>query len=115
MSRIQYSQRFAYLNLESLQIRRLKCDLLLCYKIINNEIAILRPSDDFLVSDFTRTRGNCYKLFKGCSRVNAHKYFFSNRITEIWNALPSAVVEASSLNVFKRTLDSVDLTKYCLF
>jgi len=51
----------------------------------------------------------------GCSRVNAHKYFFSNRITEIWNALPSAVVEASSLNVFKRTLDSVDLTKYCLF
>jgi len=29
--------------------------------------------------------------------------------------LPSAVVEASSLNVFKRMLDSVDLTKYCLF
>ena len=56
-----------------------------------------------------------YKLFKGCSRVNAHKYFFSNRINEIWNALPGAVVEASSLNVFKLMLDSVDLTKYCLF
>ena len=64
-------------------------------QIIHNEITIL--SDDFLVfSDFTRTRGHCYKLFKGCSRVNAHKYFLSNRITEIWNALPSAVVEASS-------------------
>jgi len=59
--------------------------------------------------------GHCYKLFKGCSRVNADKYFFSNHITEIWNALPSAVVEASSLNVFKRMLDSGDLTKYCLF
>jgi len=111
---MQYSERLACLNLESLQIRRLKCDLSLCYKIIHNEITIL--SDDFLVfSDVTRTRGHCYKLFKGCSRVNAHKYFFSNRITEIWNALPSAVVEASSLNVFKRMLDSVDLTKYCLF
>jgi len=37
------------------------------------------------------------------------------RFTEIWNALPNAVVEASSLNVFKRMLDCVDLTKYCLF
>jgi len=108
---MQYSERLACLNLESLQIRQLKCDLLLCYKIIHNEITIL--SDDFLVfSDFTRSRGHCYKLFKGCSRVNAHKYLFSKRITEIWNALPSAVVEASSLNVFKRMLDSVDLTKY---
>ena len=99
MSRIQYSQRFAYLNLESLQIRRLKYDLSVCYKIIHNEIAIL--SDAFLVfSDFTRTRGHCYKLVKGCSRVNAYKYFFLNRITEIWNALPSAVVKASSCNVF---------------
>ena len=44
----------------------------------------------------TLTRGHCYKLFKGCYRVNAQKYFLSNRITEIWNALPSAIVEASS-------------------
>jgi len=51
---------------------------------------------EMLLKDFTRTRKHCYKLFKGCSRVNAHKYFLSNRITEIWNALPSAVVEASS-------------------
>ena len=31
------------------------------------------------------------------------------------DALPSAVVEAFSLNVFKRMLDCVDLTKCCLF
>jgi len=88
-------------------MRRLKCDLLTCYKIIHNEITIL--TDDFLVfSYFIRTRGHCYKLFKGCSRVNVHKYFLSNRVTEIWNALPSAVVEASSSIVFKRMLDRVD-------
>jgi len=97
-----------------LQVRRLKCDLSLCYKIIHNEITIL--NDDLLVfSDFTRTRGHCYKLLKGCSRVNAHKYFFLNRITEIWNDLPSTVLEASSFNVFKWMLDCVDLTKCCLF
>ena len=62
MSSMQYSERLACLNLEFLQIRRLRCDLLICYKIIHNEITIL--SDDFLLfSDFTRTRGHCYKLF----------------------------------------------------
>ena len=95
---MQYSERLACLNLESLQISWLKCDLLSCYKIIHNEITTL--SDDFLVfSDFTRTRGHCYKLFNCCSLVNAHRYFFSNRITEIWNALPCGVVQASSFNV----------------
>ena len=48
MSGMQYSERLACLNLESLQTRRLKCDLKICYKIIHNEIAIL--NDDFLCS-----------------------------------------------------------------
>jgi len=84
------------------------------YKLIHNEITIL--SDNFLVFavDFTRTKGHCYKLFKGCSRVNAHN-FFLNRITEIWNDLPNAAVHASSFNVFKRVLDCVDLNKILSF
>jgi len=55
-----------------------------------------------------------HKLFKGCSQVNTHKYFFSNCVVEIWNALPSTVVAASGSNVFKRMLDCVDLAKFCL-
>jgi len=48
------SEQLACLNLESLQTRRLKCDLKMCYKIIHNEIAIL--SDDFFVfSKLTHT------------------------------------------------------------
>ena len=49
---------------------------------------------------------------EGYSQVNTHKYFFTYRICDIWNALPSSVVEASSLTVFKRLLDNVDLTRY---
>jgi len=90
-------------------MRRLKCDLKICYKIIHNEIVIL--NDYFFV---THTRGHNYKLFKGCSRVNTHKYFFSNRVVEILNALPSTVVAASSFNVFERMLDCVDLVKFCI-
>ena len=42
---MQYSERLAWLNLESLQTRRFKCDFKICYKIIHNEIAIL--NDEF--------------------------------------------------------------------
>ena len=111
---MQYSERLACLGLESLEVRRLKCDLVMCYKVAHNQITIL--NDDFFVfSDCVRNRGHCYKLFKSCSLVNAHKYFFTNRICDIWNGLPSTVVEASSLSVFKRRLDCVDLSKYCIF
>ena len=47
--------------------------------------------------------------------VNAHKYFFSNRICDAWNALPNTVVEAAYRNSFKRLLDSVDLCQLALF
>ena len=59
------------------------------------------------ISVSTHTRGHKYKLYKHQSSVNAHKYFFSN-ISDIWNALPSFVVEASSLDCFKRVLNQVD-------
>ena len=52
-------------------------------------------------------------LYKHHSSVNAHKYFFSNRICDdIWNALPSSAVEASSLDCFKRLLNQVDLLQF---
>jgi len=111
LSDMRYPERLAFLGLETLQARRLKCDLQMCYKVIHNQISVL--NDDFLVfADCTSTRGHCYKLYKGYSQVNTHKYFFTNRICDIWNALPSSVVEASSLTVFKRLLDNVDLTRY---
>jgi len=47
------------------------------------------------------TRGHCCKISEIYSQVNAHKYFFSNRISQIWIALPSTrtVVDGSCLNV----------------
>jgi len=111
---MRYPEHLAFLGLETLQARRLNCDLQMCYKVIHNQISVL--NDDFLVfADCTSiTRGHCYKLYKGYLQVNTHKYFFANRICDIWNALPRSVVEASSLTVFKRLLDHVDLTRYCV-
>jgi len=38
------------------------------------------------ISVSTHTRGHKTKLYKHHSSVNAHKYFFSKRICDIWNA-----------------------------
>ena len=95
---MQYFERLACLCLESLQVRRLKHDLPMCYKIVHSQLTI--QNDDFLVfADYTSTRGHCYKLYKGQSHVNAHEYFLTNRVCEVWNTLPSSVVEAPSFNV----------------
>jgi len=79
LSDMRYPERRAFLGLETLQARRLKCDIQMCYKVIHNQISVL--NDDFLVfADCTSTRGHCYKLYKGYSQVNTHKYFFANCI-----------------------------------
>ena len=95
---MQYSESLACLGLESLQVRRLEYDLHMSNKIVHGQLTA--QNDDFLVfADYTSTRGHCYKLYKGQSHVNAHKYFFTNRVCEVWNTLPSSVVEASSFSV----------------
>jgi hypothetical protein len=85
----------------------------MCYKIIHGEVAI-NASDFFVFLHYTGTRGHLYKLYKCYSSVNAHKYWFVNRICDIWNSLPSSVVEAPTVHSFSRLLDSVELVQYCL-
>ena len=59
-----------------------------------------------LMSIDTVTRGNSWKLVKN-SRYDMRKYFFTERVTNIWNSLPSHVVNSSSVNTnsFKNNLD----------
>jgi len=77
----------------------------MCYKIISGEVSLQCNLLD--LSDFTQTRGHKYKLYKHQSNVNAYRYFFCNRICDTCNALPHTVVEAPSLNTFKRLLNNV--------
>jgi hypothetical protein len=39
--------------------------------------------------------------------MTLRQHFFTSRVTDSWNSLPDAVVEAQSLNSFKNRLDSV--------
>jgi hypothetical protein len=108
---ITYGERLKLLRIDSLEHRRLKFDLILCYKIFH-ELIELTPSNYFSLSSNSITRGHDYKIIQQHCRINARKHFFSNRIICCWNSLPNDVVCASSLSSFKNLLASCDLSDF---
>jgi len=49
------------------------------------------------------------KLYNEQCNLNAKHHFFSNRVVDIWNSLPAAVVLGPSVAVFKRKSSQVDV------
>ena len=106
-----YHERILNLGLPSLEYRRVRGDLIETYKICHK---IYDPvTTDNLLNFVTNTssdvpdrrRGHPHMLSNISPNTNKFKYFFSNRITNAWNSLPSNVVTATSLNAFKNDLD----------
>ena len=101
---MSYSSRLKELGLPTLAYRRLRGDLIETYKILTGKYDSA-VSNILQLCDMDSTRGHRYKLYKTRSRLNVRKYSFCCRVTDIWNSLPSDVVEAKSVHSFERRLD----------
>jgi len=55
----------------------------------------------FFRFDESGRRGHSKKLYKRRSSLDTRKYVFANRITDLWNSLPDACVNSTTLNQFK--------------
>jgi len=100
-----YQQRLKILGIPSLELRRKRGDLIETYKILTGKKDIDRDQPFQLTPNIHCTRGHQLKLFKKPCRINARKFFFSQRVVDSWNSLPSIVVESPSINTFKNRLD----------
>jgi len=60
----------------------------------------------------TVARGHSLKLFVLQSRIDARKYFISNRVIQSWNSLPATSDDFSSLACFRRFLQQIDLSRF---
>ena len=101
---IPYHERLRFLHLTSLEVRRLRGDLIQVFKIVHG-FDKLSFGDFFSFAIGRNTRGHCFKLQKVRSRLDVRKYFFTQRVVNEWNGLPESVVLSNSVNGFKNALD----------
>jgi hypothetical protein len=110
---LAYSERLAMLDLEPLELRRLKADLVLYYKIFHELVHLPR---DYLPYEpqapLIDTRSGVARLkIPDFSTDHIDNNFFS-RCVACWNVLPEPVIASQSVSAFKRNLNYVNLRSF---
>jgi hypothetical protein len=103
----------AILELDSLEPRLLHLDLVLAYKLIFG----LAEIESYTLFEFRSdciTRGHDYKLTAHNNRVNVRKWYFSQRLINVWNSLLVNADCIASLSRFKSFLVKADLSAFLL-
>ena len=114
-----YEEKLKQCGLTLLVDRRVRGDLIQAYKIVNQ-------IDDLPIDTFFKMAGDRHShatrntvnigpeeiqtstknFVMGKSNGDIRRYFFSQRVVENWNNLPSSVKDASSVNNFKNLYDA---------
>jgi hypothetical protein len=111
MSNLCYEQRLNALGLQSLEYRRLFCDLVTMYKIVHNLFDIDRDSF-IMLSDVNSTRNSTLKIFKPRVTASVRAKFICVRCINAWNFLPCSVRSATSVFNFKNKLKLCNLSSF---
>ena len=107
-----YQDRLKIMHLDTLEIRRVRFDLILMYKIYHNIIDIDFNSHFKLniANKNYSLRGHNFKLQRNKYSTARNRYF-CERVIPTWNKLPVDVVEALNVEEFKTKLTKFDLNK----
>ena len=111
---LTYPQRLRKLNMESLEVRRIRNDLLLAYKIV---FGILNTDLNhyFKIKEATyNLKGHKYKLQLPMCKNSRSSHFYFYRVISVWNNLPALTTDFSSLGRFKNSLTVQYILQYCV-
>jgi hypothetical protein len=102
---LSYEQRLDALDMYSLEMRRLRGQLIQVFKIIHRIDNI--EFEKFFTFCDNKTRNNGFKLKAKRYYTSANERFFSNSVINSWNDLPPEVVFSNSVETFKSSLDKI--------
>ena len=100
---LEYEERLRRLDLFSIRRRFIRGDMIEVYKMFSG-IGGLNVEELFEL-DERGGRGHTKKIKKKQFKLDIRKYFFSQRIINLWNQLPEGLVESDSMDSFKKGLD----------
>ena len=96
------------LDLQSLELRRSHVDLIWCYKVVFG-LVDTDMNAFFKFNTRATTRGHPYKLYKERAATSTRSRFFSERVINAWNSLPTEL-DFASLKRFRRAIENVDFS-----
>ena len=105
VAHLSYHDRLKALGLDSLELRRLRYDLVMMYKIIHNLVDLDRDAL-ITVTSSSITRNSLLKLFKPTSLSSTRCKFLCVRSINAWNSLSEETRSAQSISRFKSSLFS---------
>ena len=85
--------------------RRVRGDLIEVFRIIKG-FEEVDSNIFFNIASFINLRGHSLKLYKHNLRLDTRKYFFSQRVIDIWNKLDIDVIACRTVSTFKKYLDN---------
>ena len=85
--------------------RLIRGDMIQVFKIANEYYDPITTNKIFKFSENTRLRGHNFKIIKQSPNKTKFSNFFTNRVVNTWNKLPSNIVNANSINEFKNLFD----------
>jgi len=110
---ISYANRLEVLNTDSLELCRLKIDLVTVRKIMfSTSFAVDRLNLVQLYDNVYCTRGHNFRLMKQHHTVNCYSNSFVGRTVNAWNSLPASAFDGDSMSGFKPFLDGHDISQF---